>query len=81
MPLFLINFLQKTSPTSEWLEFFLKGVVHICKKAIETSNKIIDLREKNLSKTSSLGKASINAMVLMKHLNKSPMLMSKRLKK
>lgn len=57
---------------SEWLVFFLEGVIQICKKAIETSNKIIDLREKNLRKMSSLGKAGKNAMVLLKHLYKSP---------
>jgi len=42
---------------SEWLEFFLKGVIQICEKAIETSNRIIDLREKNLQKMSSMGKS------------------------
>ncbi len=54
---------------SEWLVFFLEGVIQICQKAIETSNKIIDLREKNLQKMSSLGRASKNAMVLLEYLN------------
>lgn len=63
---------------SEWLEFFLKGVIQICEKAIETSNKIIDLREKNLQKISSMGKASKNAMVLLKHLYKFPIVNVKK---
>lgn len=57
---------------SEWLKFFLEGVIQICEKAIETSNKIIDLRERNLQKISRLGRASQNAMVLLKNLYKLP---------
>jgi len=63
---------------SEWLVFFLEGVFQICEKAIETSNKIIDLREKNLQKISSLGRASKNAMVLLKHLYKLPIVNVKK---
>lgn len=63
---------------SEWLEFFLKGVIQICEKAIETSNKIIDLREKSLQKMSSMGKASKNAMVLLKHLYRLPIVNVKK---
>jgi len=57
---------------SEWLKFFLEGVIQICEKAIETSNKIIDLREKNLQKISSMGGASKNAILLLKQLYKLP---------
>jgi len=63
---------------SEWLVFFLEGVIQICEKAIETSNKIIDLREKNLQKMSSLGRASKNAMALLKHLYKLPIVNVKK---
>jgi Fic family protein len=62
----------------EWLEFFLKGVIQICEKAIETSNKIIDLREMNFQKMSSMGKASKNAMMLLKHLYKFPIVNVKK---
>ncbi|HZX09670.1 MAG TPA: Fic family protein, partial [Acidobacteriota bacterium] len=57
---------------SIWLEFFLEGVIQICKKSIETSNRVIDLREKDLQKISNMGRASKNAMVLLKHLYKLP---------
>ena len=63
---------------SEWLVFFLEGVIQICEKAIETSNKIIDLREKNLQKMSNLGRATKNAMVLLKHLYKLPIVNVKK---
>ncbi len=58
---------------TEWLEFFLKGVIGIAKEAIETLDRIIDLREKDLHTVSTLGRASKNAIVLLKNLYKLPM--------
>jgi Fic family protein len=58
----------------DWLEFFLKGVANVAKEAIKTSDKIIDLREKDLHKVSSLGRASKNAIVLLKNLYKLPII-------
>jgi Fic family protein len=55
-----------------WLEFFLKGVVSVAREAIKTSDKIVDLREKDLHKASSLGRASKNAIVLLRNLYKLP---------
>lgn len=57
-----------------WLDFFLKGVVNVAGEAIRTSDKIIYLREKDLHKVSSLGRASKNAVVLLKHLYKLPII-------
>ena len=65
--------------SSDWLEFFLKGVIQICGEAIETSNKIIDLREKNLHKISNLGRASKNALILLKNLYKLPIINVKKI--
>ena len=45
--------------------FFLKGIANVAKEAIKTSDKIIDLREKDLHKVSTLGRASKNAIVLL----------------
>ena len=59
---------------SSWLKFFLKGVVTVAKEAIETSDRIIDLREKDMQKVSSLGRASKNAIVLLKNLYKLPII-------
>jgi Fic family protein len=55
-----------------WIEFFLKGVIQVSQEAISISNKIIDLREKDLHKISGLGRASKNAIVLLKNLYKIP---------
>jgi Fic family protein len=63
---------------NEWLEFFLKGVVQVSQEAIETSNKIINLREKNLQQISKLGRASKNAILLLKHLYKLPIINVKK---
>ena len=59
---------------TSWLEFFLKGVVRVASEAIETSNKVIDLREKDLHKVSELGRASKNAVVLLKNLYRIPII-------
>jgi len=59
---------------TEWLEFFLKGIVNIAKESVETSDKIIDLREKDLHEVSTLGRASKNAIVLLKNLYKLPII-------
>jgi Fic family protein len=57
-----------------WFEFFLKGIVNVAEEAIKTSDKIIKLREKDLHKVSELGKASKNAIVLLKNLYKLPII-------
>lgn len=57
-----------------WLDFFLKGIVRVAGEAIETSNKVIELREKNLHKVSELGRASKNAVVLMRNLYRIPII-------
>ena len=56
-----------------WLEFFLKGIANTSKEAIQVSNKIIELREKDLHKLAGLGKANKHALVLWKNLFKLPM--------
>jgi len=57
-----------------WLDFFLKGIVGVAQEAIETSNKVIELREKDLQKVSELGRASKNAILLLKNLYRIPII-------
>ncbi len=57
-----------------WLDFFLKGIVRVAGEAIETSNKVIELHEKDLQKVSELGRASKNAIVLLKNLYRIPII-------
>jgi len=55
-----------------WLEFFLEGVGKVAEEAIKTSNRIIELREKDLQKIMKLGKGTKNAIKLLKNLYKLP---------
>jgi Fic family protein len=57
-----------------WLEFFLKGVIRVAGEAIETSNRVIELRERDLYKISELGRASKNAIILLKNLYRIPII-------
>ncbi len=61
-----------------WLEFFLEGVGKVAGEAIETSNKIIELREKDLQKIMKLGKGTKNAIKLLKNLYKLPVINVKK---
>jgi Fic family protein len=61
-----------------WLEFFLEGVGKVAEEAIDTSNKIIDLGEKDQQKIMKLGKGSKNAMILLKNMYKLPIINVKK---
>jgi len=61
-----------------WLEFFLEGVGKVAEEAIETSNKIIELREKDQQKIMKLGKGAKNAIKLLKNLYKLPIINVKK---
>jgi len=61
-----------------WLEFFLEGVGKVADEAIETSNKIIELREKDQQKIMKLGKGTKNAIKLLKNLYKLPIINVKK---
>ncbi len=57
-----------------WLEFFLKGIAHVAEEAAIVSNKIVNLREKNIHQLSGFGRASKNAVKLLKNLYKIPII-------
>ncbi len=61
-----------------WLEFFLEGVGKVAEEAIDTSNKIIELREKDQLKIMKLGKGAKNAITLLKNLYKLPIINVKK---
>lgn len=57
----------------QWLKFFLVGIVETAKKATDTFNKIITLREKLEKETIiSLGKRINNAKILLVYLYSKP---------
>ncbi len=58
---------------SDWIEFFLDGVVEIANEAIDTVGKITALREKDLFKIQTLGKrASESAALVLPKLYAQP---------
>lgn len=58
---------------TDWLHFFLDGVIETAKQSIETSKKITLLRENDMRKIQALGKREATSGVLfLQHLFKSP---------
>ena len=58
---------------SDWIEFFLDGMVEIANEAIDTVGKITMLREKDLLKIQTLGKrASESAALVLPKLYAQP---------
>ena len=59
--------------TSEWLHFYLDGVIETANQSIETSKRITELRETDMRKIQSLGKREASSGVLfLQHLFKNP---------
>jgi len=64
---------SKEDRIGEWLEFFLDGVIETANSAITTCQKITDLREKDMRKVQSLGRASAPTVVaVLRNLFKIP---------
>jgi len=60
---------------SEWIEFFLDGVIEISNEAIEIVNKITVLRDKDMAKIQTLGKrASESAVKVLPRLYGQPII-------
>lgn len=58
---------------SEWIEFFLDGVIEIANEAIDIVGKITDLREKDIVRIQTLGKrASESASMVLPKLYAQP---------
>lgn len=57
-----------------WLEFFLQGIIETSEKAVETSRRIIMLRNKSVQKIAQLGKSAENGMKILNILFRTPML-------
>lgn len=57
-----------------WLEFFLQGIIETSEKAVDTSRKIIALRNESIGKIASLGKSTENGMKILDTLFHTPLL-------
>jgi Fic family protein len=67
---------------SEWIDFFLDGIIEIGNEAIDIVTKITLLRENNMQKIQSLGKrASESAMMVLPKLYGQPIVNSATIRK
>ncbi|MBP9718927.1 MAG: Fic family protein [Candidatus Levybacteria bacterium] len=62
-----------------WLIFFFTGISEIAKDAIDTSNKIMDLREKDMDKIHSLGRGAPTGVKILQNLFKLPIVDAKKI--
>jgi len=62
-----------------WLSFFYRGISDIAKDAIDTSNKIMDLREQDMDKIHSLGKGAPTGVKILRNLYKLPIIDAKKI--
>jgi Fic family protein len=76
-----LNAVHEKDDIEGWLKFFLDGVAVTAEQAVETSKKIIKLREKDLEKISKLGRSTPKAMVVFNFLFHNPFLTIKDVEK
>lgn len=60
-----------------WLKFFIEGVAITADKAVETTRKTLQLREKDLQKIIKLGRSSEKGKILLDYLYSAPMIQIK----
>jgi Fic family protein len=63
---------SETDDVSSWLDFFLDGVAIIAEKAIQTTQKITDLRLRDITKIPTLGRRANIGTVVLENLYKVP---------
>lgn len=63
---------KKTDNMTQWLKFFLNGIVETAKNSIKTFDKIIKLKKDVDKKLSKIGKKSINGQRLVELLYSEP---------
>lgn len=56
---------QKYGKVSEWVDFFLEGVIEIANEAIDIVGKITALREQDMAKVQKLGKRAAKSAALL----------------
>ncbi len=65
----LNSYHSEAGSPSEWLDFFLDGIIETAESAIATCHKITDLRLEDMAKVQSLGKsAAASTVKMLQHL-------------
>lgn len=72
-----LTMVKKTNNMTQWLKFFLNGIIETSKSSIKTFDKIIELKEKCENKLSKIGKKAANGKRLLELLYSKPKINSK----
>lgn len=72
-----LTMVKKTNNMTQWLKFFLNGIIETSKNSIKTFDKIIKLKEKCENKLSKIGKKAANGKRLLELLYSKPKINSK----
>lgn len=68
-----LNAVHENDDIEGWLKFFLTGVEKTAENAVTTARRVVALREKDIAKVSSFGRATERGMRLLQSLYKAPM--------
>jgi len=72
-----LNAVHERDDIEGWLKFFLDGVAITANQAVETSKKIIKLKEEDIKKISTLGRSTPKAVLIFDYLFHTPILTMK----
>jgi len=72
-----LNAVHEKDDIEGWLKFFLDGVATTANQAVETSKKIIKLKEEDIKRISTLGRSTPKAVLIFDYLFHTPILTAK----
>ena len=72
-----LNAVRTEDGIEDWLKFFIEGVAITADKAVDTTRKILKLRERDIHKVMILNRASIRGKILLDFLYKAPLVQIK----
>jgi len=69
-----LNRVHEQDDIEGWLRFFLQGVTQTAKEGFETAQKILQLRNIDVQKVSTLGRTTKNGLLVLNSLYKNPII-------
>ena len=72
-----LSMVKQTNNITQWLKFFLSGVIETSKNSIKTFEEIIKLKKEVESKLENIGKKATNGQKLLELLYSNPKVNSK----
>ena len=76
-----LNAFHEKDDIEGWLKFFLDGIIITAKEAVETSKKIIKLREEDMKRIFTLGRSVHKATLVFNYLFHTPLITIKDVEK